>query len=353
MNPVRAFPARVVRQDAARRTVLALTDQLDEELVEVALDADAFDESKPALYVYGQHDEEGSYTGVVCEVGVEAFQGGRVRGHEAVQPQRVEALIRHHVTTDGPPALVTLLHRAGPAYLEAVGAAARTEPILDFDGPRDVRQTVWRMPDVSAGAVTEELAAAELYIADGHHRVTAALEEWRMAGKPGGTGLLCVIHPMHDLRVSAFHRRLTGPVEATELDALLTADFEVRTVDGPPVPTPGSFGMYVARRWCHLTYRGARGSGPAGLDVAVLEATFDRAADHERGPSYTLEIAPAQSTVDELTQWCDSDGGALFTLAPPPLEVVTGLADLGEVMPPKTTYFAPKPCAGIFLRAGQ
>jgi len=55
-------------------------------------------------------------------------------------------------------------------------------------------------------------------------------------------------------------------------------------------------------------------------------------------------------TVDELTQWCDSDGGALFTLAPPPLEVVTGLADLGEVMPPKTTYFEPKPCAGIFRR---
>jgi uncharacterized protein (DUF1015 family) len=138
-----------------------------------------------------------------------------------------------------------------------------------------------------------------------------------------------------------------------ELDALLTDDFEVRAVDGPPAPTPGSFGMYVARRWYHLTYRGARGSGPAGLDVAVLEATFARAADHERGPSYTLEIAPAQATVDELTQWSDSDGGALFTLAPPPLEVVTGLADRGEVMPPKTTYFAPKPCAGIFLRAGQ
>jgi len=330
---------------------MALTDQLDEQLVEIAIDAGAYDESKPALYVYGQRDDEGSYTGVVCEVGVQAFLDGRVRGHEAVQPGRVEALIRHHATTDGPPALVTLLHRSGPAFMQALGATTRTEAILDFDGPRGVRQTLWRMADgPTAGALTEELAAAELYIADGHHRVTAALEEWRLAGKPGGTGLLCVVHPMHDLRVSAFHRRVVGPLEPADLEALLTADFEIRALAQRPAQTPGSFGMYVERSWYQLTYRGTRGPGPAGLDVAVLEAAFARARDRERRPAYAVEIAPAETTVDELTRWCDTDGGALFTLAPPPLEVVTGLADAGEVMPPKTTYFAPKPCAGIFLR---
>jgi uncharacterized protein (DUF1015 family) len=330
---------------------MAMTDQPDEQLAEIAVDAGAYDESRPALYVYGQRDDEGAYTGVVCEVGVQAFLDGRVRGHEAVQPERVEALIRHHVTTDGPPALVTLLHRAGPAFMQALRATAATEPILDFDGPRGVRQTLWRMADgPSTGALTEELAAAELYIADGHHRVTAALEEWRLAGKPGGTGLLCVVHPMHDLRVSAFHRRVVGPLELADLGALLTADFEIQAVAQRPAQTPGSIGMYVERSWHRLTYRGTRGPGPAGLDVAVLEATFARAQDRERTPAYAVEIAPAETTIDELTRSCDADRGALFTLAPPPLEVVTGLADAGEVMPPKTTYFAPKPCAGIILR---
>jgi len=63
-----------------------------------------------------------------------------------------------------------------------------------------------------------------------------------------------------------------------------------------------------------------------------------------------VEIAPARTPVDELTRRCDSDGGVLFTLAPPPLEALTRLADAGGVMPPKTTYFEPKPCAGIFRR---
>ena len=63
-----------------------------------------------------------------------------------------------------------------------------------------------------------------------------------------------------------------------------------------------------------------------------------------------IEIAPARTPVDELTRRCDSDEGVLFTLAPPPLEALTRLADAGGVMPPKTTYFEPKPCAGIFRR---
>jgi uncharacterized protein (DUF1015 family) len=202
--------------------------------------------------------------------------------------------------------------------------------------------------------VTEELAAAALYIADGHHRVAAALEDWRLAGRPADSGVLCVVHPMDDLRLSAFHRRVTGHIDLTELIALLTAGFQVRAVSQPPAPTPGSFGLYVGSSWYNLTYQGNRGYGPAGLDVTVLEARLAERLDQVTpSPSYTLEIAPAQTPVDELTQRCDADGGALFTLAPPPLEVITELADVGAVMPPKTTYFAPKPCAGIFLRPEQ
>ena len=82
----------------------------------------------------------------------------------------------------------------------------------------------------------------------------------------------------------------------------------------------------------------------AGLDVEVLRA---QVLDHL---PQLIEIAPARTPVDELTRRCDADGGVLFTLAPPPIETLTRLADADEVMPPKTTYFEPKPCAGIFLR---
>jgi uncharacterized protein (DUF1015 family) len=357
VNAVRPFPSRVVRQDWAQRAVTAMPDPLDESgtgPVGIAIDSDAYDESAAAFYVYRQRDDGGSHTGVVCEIAVQAFVGGRVRGHEAVHPQRVEALVRHHAGTTGPPALVTLLHRAGPAFEQALEATLRTLPILDFAGPGGLQQTVWRLPKGPASAaVTNELAAANHYIADGHHRVAAALEEWRLAGKPAEAGLLCVVHPMDDLRLSAFHRRVTGPIDPTELITMLTAGFEVRSVSEPPAPARGSIGLYVGRSWSTLTYQGSRPEGPAGLDVAVLEARLAEPTGRlTPGPPYSVEIAPTRMSVAELTQQCDADGGALFTLAPPPLELLTTLADIGEVMPPKTTYFAPKPCAGIFLRPG-
>jgi uncharacterized protein (DUF1015 family) len=145
---------------------------------------------------------------------------------------------------------------------------------------------------------------------------------------------------MDGLRLSAFHRRVLGPVDLAPLMELLAPSFTVVATAAPPTPAPGSFGLYADGGWYTVTPRAAR----AGLDVEVLRAqVLDRLGR-------SVEIAPARTLVDELTRRCDADGGALFTLAPPPLEALMELADAGDVMPPKTTYFEPKPCAGIFRR---
>ena len=355
MNIVRPFPARIVCQDWAGRAVVAMTESLDstsDNRLRIPIDPAAYDESAPALYVYRQRSDDASHTGVVSEVAMHAFGDGRIRGHEAVYARRVEALVQHYSTTTAPPALITLLHHAGPAFTRTVDATCRTPPILDFAGPGGFQQTVWRVAEGSAtAAVVEELAAANHYIADGHHRVAAALEGWRRGGTPADAGLLSVIHPMDDLRLSAFHRRVSGPVTPADLIELLTPEFQVRAAPETPTPTLGSFGLYVGGGWFDVWYQGRRGDGPSGLDVALLEErVLKRLGRLPPGPAYTVEITPARTTVDELAQRCDVDRGALFTLAPPPPQALTKLADAGEVMPPKTTYFEPKPCAGIFLR---
>ena len=200
-------------------------------------------------------------------------------------------------------------------------------------------------------ALTGELAAAAFYIADGHHRAEAALEEWRLAGKPADAGLLCVVHPMDGLKLSAFDRRVSGPVDASGLLELLGAEFQVREVTRAPARLTGSMGLYVGRRWFEVTYRGSRPDGVAGLDVAILQSrVLDRLVPARPGTFHTVETVPAAASVTELALRCDVDGGALFTLAPPQVEVLAEVADAGEVMPPKTTYFEPKPAAGIFLR---
>ena len=355
MTDVRPFSARLVRQDAARRTVSAMSDSQDEsgvDLYGVAVDPAAYEDSPVGLYVYRQSRGDASYTGVVCDVAVQAVADGRVRGHEAVHQLRVDALVWHHARTDAPPALVMLLHRAGPEFARAIAEAQGTEPVLDFAGPQDFRQTVWRLGDGPATrALADELAAAELYIADGHHRTAAALEAWRVAGKPPGAGLLCVVHPMDGLSLSAFHRRVSGPVDAARLLALLSEEFDVRDAAEPAVPSVGSMGLYVGSRWHDVRLPAHRRGGVAGLDVTILQTrVLDRLDPAPPGRVRTIDTIPAAAPLDELLAHCDVDRGALFTLAPPPPEALTEVADAGEVMPPKTTYFQPKPAAGIFLR---
>ncbi|HRD63129.1 MAG TPA: hypothetical protein PL137_19660, partial [Nocardioides sp.] len=171
-------------------------------------------------------------------------------------------------------------------------------------------------------------------------RVAAAVASWRAAGEPGDAGVLCVVHAMDGLRLSAFQRRLLGPVDQAGLMALLELGFVVRPAASVTAPATGSFGLYAVGQWYDVTPR----EPGAGLDVEILQAqVLDRVPQR-------LEIAPARTPLDELTRRCDSDGGVLFTLAPPPLSALTRLADAGGVMPPKTTYFEPKPCAGIFRR---
>jgi uncharacterized protein (DUF1015 family) len=269
-----------------------------------------------------------------------------------VDQLRVDALVWHHGRTDAPPALVMLMYRAGPAFARAIEDAAQSEPILDFVGPRGFRQRVWRVGDgPPTQALAGELGAAQLYIADGHHRSAAALEEWRVAGKPPEAGLLCVVHALDGLSLSAFHRRVSGPIGAAGLLDLVGDAFEIREAVQTPMPSPGSIGLYVGSTWYDLRLRSARQPGVAGLDVTILQShVLDRVDPAPPGRVRTFETVPSTEPLDELVSRCDADGGALFTLAPPPAESLTEVADAGQVMPAKATYFEPKPAAGIFLR---
>ncbi|MFZ2504085.1 MAG: hypothetical protein WAW88_15610, partial [Nocardioides sp.] len=83
--------------------------------------------------------------------------------------------------------------------------------------------------------------------------------------------------------------------------------------------------------------------------TVLQEAILDRLDPADR-KGLPVETIPAARGIDEARSRCDADGGALFTLAPPRPEAVLEVADDGEIMPPKATYFEPKPAAGLFLR---
>ncbi len=346
---VRPFRALVVRQECAAQNVSQMIDAHPaSEPQPRSIDTDAYEESEAALYIYRLQRGHEQHVGVVGDVSVEAFVDGRVRGHEAVQPDRVEGLVDHYASAAVRSELVALLHRSGPEASAAIAEGLRNQPLLQFTGPADWEQTVWRVPEPASKVLAEELSSAVHYIADGHHRVAASLSVWNQEGRPADTGLMCVMFPFDGLRLLAFHRRVTGPVDADTLRTMVSDAFDVSGISHPDEAT-GCFALYVDGRWYDAAYTGARSPGAAGLDIAILN---DQVLEPLLGLDSTprVEIASALTPLVELTKACDEDGGALFALRPPGLEQLTDIADRGEVMPPKTTYFDPKPYAGIFLR---
>ncbi|WP_167880328.1 DUF1015 family protein [Nocardioides guangzhouensis] len=348
---VRPFASRVVRQEWADRAVAPMVDALGhgERRAAAPVPASAYEQAPQAFYVYRMRRGATEHVGVVADVRLAAFAGGDVRGHEAVDRHRVEALVDYYADQPARSEPVALLHADRPGAARAVEVTRRGRPVLQFEGTDGLEHTLWR---VTGEAQTAELARSlgdgVHYIADGHHRVAARLHAWERAGRPEEGGVLCVLFPMHGLTLSSFHRRVTGPVDVAPLLDAASGHFEVREV--PEGGRPGGIGVYVAGRWYDLVPSGDRPDGMAGLDVSVLQSRLLGPALGIPGPGHPrLEVLPDHLPLDQPAARCDEDGGALFVLRPPTLHALTRIADLGEEMPPKTTYFAPKPYAGIFL----
>jgi uncharacterized protein (DUF1015 family) len=343
----RPFEARIARQEWVARAVSPMVDargaagQRDPTQV----GPEAYADSPPAYFVYRMRDAAGDHTGIVADLRLDAFATGRVRGHESVDTERVDALVRYYADHPGRAEPVALLHDH-PADL-VMASVCDSRPLIGFTSEDGVEHAVWRVPPEAEGAVAAALGDGVHYIADGHHRVTARLRAWEQAGHPEDAGVLCVVFPPHGLTLSAFHRRVAGPVEASRLLDAATETFDVRAVEGAPF---SGIGVFVAGGWYDLQLTAERPDGAAGLDASLLQ-------EHLLGPVLDVsgqghprfEAVPDHLPLDHATARCDADGGALFVLAAPTLTALTRIADLGEVMPPKTTYFAPKPYAGIFL----
>ena len=144
------------------------------------------------------------------------------------------------------------------------GRADGSPPLLDFEGPGGLQQRVWRVPPGRVTeALAEELAAADHYIADGHHRVAAALAEWRRrrARRPRSCASCTRWTASGSPRSTAASR----PGRRAELSAARTG-FTVEPCASAPALDTGSFGLYAERLWYVVTPRTAGD----GLDVEVL-----------------------------------------------------------------------------------
>ena len=295
------------------------------------LDRGTWEFRGPSFYLLEIESGGHVQTGVVGDVAGDRFPD-LISPHEATKPDRVADLVDYFETVGFASSPVGLAYRRTKAVDEAVARLQARSPALDVTLDDGDRQRVW------AVGTDSELAAAlgsipRAYIIDGHHRVAATIGRGLGASSPGGR-FLAVAFPHDQLSVFPFHRWLgiamTSPLAQPE---------ELATRPGHAV--------VVTREGEWLIDLGTR---PDEVDVAALARTAltELGIEDERTDA-RLSFVPGFPGPEALRRKVRGEGGVGFLLAPSSIEAVMDHSDRGEFMPPKATFFSPKPRSGVFL----
>jgi uncharacterized protein (DUF1015 family) len=326
-----------------------------------------FRDESPCLYLYRLTWRGRSQTGLVALTSTDEYDAGLIKKHEHTRPVKVSDRADHIQTLGAQVGPVFSILRHDLAIEELFAAATSAPPQYDFESD-DVRHEMWVVSDEEMiGKLVAAFAALPaIYIADGHHRSAAASEVARRKRErnPGHTGdehynfFLNVIFSDHETRILPYNRAVKGLTGLTpeEFLARIEESFAVAPTDGPFEPErPYDFGMYLGGRWYVLTLRDglADTSDPAGsIDSAVLTATL-------LSPILGIEDLRTDSRIDfvggirgtgELVRIVDTgDFAVTFSLYPASVAQLLAVADAGQVMPPKSTWFEPKLRSGMVV----
>ena len=299
-------------------------------------------------------------TGLVAAASVAAYDANRIRRHEFTRPDKEDDRVRRIEALNAQTGPVLLAYPPSPAADALLARASGGAPEADVTAPDGIRHQVWCIAD--AGLMQGITAAfdgmANLYIADGHHRSAAASRvaaARRGAAEKSSDYFLAVIFPHHEMKILDYNRvvkDLNG-LDAAGLLARVGERFAVAPVEGRAQPTgPREFGMYLPGRWHRLSIRpGLVPADPvARLDVSLL-------SDHLLGPVLGIADLRRDKRIDfvggirglaELEKRVDSGEMAVaFALHPTGMEDLMAVADAGQVMPPKSTWFEPKLADGL------
>ncbi|MBV5309498.1 DUF1015 domain-containing protein [Chromatium okenii] len=321
-------------------------------------------DSSPCYYVYrltmGTHQQ----TGLVTSASVAAYDADRIKKHEFTRPVKEDDRVRQIEALNAQTGPVFLVYRATAAIDDVLAAVSANPAEVDLTAADGVRHELWTISDAAQIAqLTGAFDALEaLYVADGHHRSAAAsrVAAARRAANPveatAHQGFLAVIFP-HDQMQILDYNRVIKDLHGMTVDGLmnhLAVAFAIEGSATPVKPTrPTEFGMYLAGHWYRLTLDPARiphDDPVARLDVSLLQDNVIAPlfGIHDPRRDDRIDFIGGIRGLDALVKRVDSGEMAVaFALHPTGMADLMAVADAGEVMPPKSTWFEPKLADGL------
>ncbi len=327
-------------------------------------------DEKPMYYIYAQTMDGRTQYGLVAAANVDDYMTGKIKKHELTRKEKEDDRMIHVRIQNANLEPVFFAYPDVDEMNKLVADwIAKHEPEYDFVAPDGFGHTFWKIDDDSVNAHITEIFAnvPAFYVADGHHRTAAAARVGleKKEQNPNHTGdeeynfFLAVIFPESQLHVIDYNRvvkDLNGLSES-EFLAKLKESFDVVEM-GTEIYHPNklhNFAMYLNGKWYSLTAKSGtyNDNDPIGvLDVTVLSnLVFDKILNlGDLRTSKRIDFVGGIRGLGELQKRVDSGEMAVaFALYPVTMRQIIDIADTGNIMPPKTTWFEPKLRSGLVI----
>lgn len=311
-----------------------------------------------------------SQVGLVGTSSIDDYINNIIKKHEFTRADKELDRINHVDYTNANTGPIFLTYRKNGTVSDLINNwMDNKDPIYDFTSDDGITHTIWKIDD--KGVIDELVALFKgidyLYIADGHHRTASAVKVGLMRrelnkdydGSEEFNFFLSVLFPDEDLYIMDYNRvvRDLNEYSTTEFIELLKDNFYVEEYegDGQYKPTEKhTFGMYLDDKWYVL--KAKEGSfdpeSPVDrLDVSILQKnvlTPLLGIDDPRTNDRIDFVGGIRGLAELETRVMDGMRVA-FSMFPTSIEDLMAIADAGEVMPPKSTWFEPKLRSGVFV----
>jgi uncharacterized protein (DUF1015 family) len=328
-------------------------------------------DSKPAYYIYKQVMNGRSQVGLVGLTSVDEYMSGSIKKHELTRAEKEADRIRHVDTCDAHSSPVFFTYRHQDVIDNTVNRVMESKTaVYDFVSDDGIEHALWLMDDVTDIEIIAKAFAAMdyLYVADGHHRTASAAKVGlvRREQYPNFTGeeefnfFMAVIFPDNHLHIFDYNRvvkDLNGNT-TEEFMAKVAEQFEITKIEGLNVFTPDalhSFGMYIDGVWYKLTAKQGTWEDAnvvQSLDVSILQSNLLDPILGIKDPrtDKRIDFVGGIRGLSELSKRVDSGREKVaFAMYPTSMDELISIADAGEIMPPKSTWFEPKLRSGLFI----
>ncbi|MCD5027835.1 DUF1015 family protein [Enterococcus asini] len=318
-------------------------------------------EQQPLLYLYELTMNGRSQTGLVATTSIDDYTSGKIKKHEFTRPEKEVDRIKHIQACDANTSPIFLSYRDEDHIQRLISQwQDQKAPVYDFTSYHEVQHRVWVIDD---SAIIADLTAAfdevpALYIADGHHRTESAVKvglEKRANGEQSSESdyFLSIIFPESQLAIWEYNRVLNVDLPEDFFSQLEQA-FDV-AVSGVKKPVAqGQIQLYLDSKWYTLTIKEAviPTDAVGRLDVSILQKqVFEKIFGiMDIRTDKRIDFIGGIRGPEELERLVDSGQWRLaFSMYPTQMEDLLAVADAGEIMPPKSTWFEPKLLSGLFL----